>query len=370
MKKSKVIYKALMCFVCVSCAAFINLFCCCSQNVNSNITPSQNHAKLLPPYIVSFNTFLWWDAVQYATGYEIYCDNQFLEEVKENRYDLAKVYSDCNYEVIAKNDASKSKKSNRVKVSKNSSFNTDEIFNCKGGSGGEIKIPSNIRKVINVESANSRYIDFIIEQRTDDLIFEFRDTQFFGSILTLDGKISRLTNNYNVIIEVMGECKINGNNGTDGKSFNVSEYDNQCRDGYDGNSGQTCITVPSLIVRGTGTLTITGGNGGNGGNGSNAYGVFNTAKPGKGSHGGNGGTGLLTEYLILDALKEDFILSITDGRGGKRGVLGSYDGNILGTSSTLVNSSYWYFTDGKNGQSQVGKSILTKGKLIINGEQL
>lgn len=368
-KKIKLLYKCLICFVCVISAVVLSLLCCCSKNAGSPNSYLQTSAKLLPPHIVSFNTYLEWQAIEYATGYKIYCNGNFVEEVTKTRYETGNINSDCKYEVVAVNEVAESKKSNSVKVSKNCNFNADEILNCRGMLSGEIKIGENIRKVTGVESASSSYLDFIIEERTSDLIFELRGAQFLGSIKTHDGNTSRAAHNFNVIFSVSGECKIKGNNGTDGRSFNTSEYDNKCRDGYDGNGGQTCVAVPTLIVCGTGCLALSGGNGGNGGNGSNAYGLFNTAKPGKGSYGGNGGAALLTEYLILDAIKEDFTLSVSDGKGGKKGVLGASNGNVIGSSSTLVDSSYWYFTDGKDGQTQIGKSVINKGKLLLNGEQ-
>ena len=336
--------------------------CGCSGNTDDGDTPP-TASKPLPPYVISLGDRLEWSAVEYATEYSVYRNGQYVTDVKETYYSLGNVSEDCYYEVVAKNNLTQSNKSNKATVSKNCNYNENEVWDYALYNYGET-IPANVRKVTNLSGF---YYDFVIAERTTDLLFEFDNAQIRGCITTSDGEISRLTHKYNVIFDVKGDCSIFGKNGTEGRSFNTSEYDNACRDGYDGNDGQTCVAVPTLIVRGNGSLSLSGGNGGNGGNGSNATGLFGTAKPGKGSYGGDGGSALLTEYLVLSPENEDFVISLADGKGGAKGILGSVNGNLIGGVGSLVDSSYWYFTDGKDGKTAIGKSIVNNGKIILNG---
>lgn len=321
-------------------------------------------ARILPPYVLSFGSYLYWQPISNAAEYEIYENETFVKTVTDTKYELGEVQNDSTYYIIAKNGNVKSKKSNIAYVSKNCNFADDEIYYYTSTHYTDT-ISANVRKVV----INGYFsADIVLQERTSDITFELNNAWFEG--LSAENNIcSRFNADYNVILDINGECTINGKSGMDGRSFDDSKYDDKCIDGYDGTAGGNGICVPTLIIQGNGKLTVKGGKGGKGGNGSGANGAFNSNKPGKGSFGGNGGTALLTEYLLTNP-QSNVVLDLTDGAGGMQGFIGKHDGNVIGASQALADASYWIFTDGKNGASSLGTVFNTSGKIYLNGEEI
>ncbi len=342
----------------------VGLIACREHKEDIDYNHSIPSARILPPYILSFGSYLYWQPISNATEYEIYENETFVKTVTNTKYELGEVQNDSTYYIIAKNGNVKSKKSNIAYVSKNCNFADSEIyyFSPTHYTG---TISANVRKVVIKGNFSA---DIVLQERTSDITFELNNARLEG--LSAENNIyRRITANYNVILDINGECTINGKSGWDGRSFDDSKYDDKCLDGYDGSTGGNGICVPTLIIQGSGKLTVKGGKGGNGGNGSSAKGVTNINKPGKGSFGGNGGTALLTEYLIMNT-QSDVILDLTDGAGGKKGHIGKHDDNVVGATQALADGSYWIFTDGKNGVSSLGTIFNTSGKIYLNGEKI
>ncbi|MCH5164260.1 MAG: hypothetical protein J1F36_04510 [Clostridiales bacterium] len=315
------------------------------------------------PHIISFSNYLYWDSVNNATEYDIYKNGNYIETTFLTNYTFGELQQDTEFYVIAKNSSknSVSQPSNSIVASKNINFLDSEILNLSDETDFNGTISSTIRKVIVHKSEQSDMeFEATIDFRTTDLLFEFKNAKLIGKIATKGDNYSRLKDDYNVIFAVSGDNQIIGKSG-----FAQTEVfeDNSEKDGLDGGDGLDAIIAPTIIVQGSGNLTIRGGNGGNGGNGASTT-TYSTKTIGKGSNGGNGGSGVVTQYLIVNMGTHDSKVAVSGGLGGKKGNPGGNNSILTGPLVSMMwNDIYDIGKAGTSGKSVVGIVTILKGNL-------
>lgn len=360
--------KLLLIVSAVFCAVFFAFgLAACGLNHNGN-KPPKPPVGMLSPRIISFGSFLSWDEVEEADVYEIYCDGTLETVCDKPFYRIGDLPKDSDYCVAAKNSSTgeKTDKSNTVKVSKNCNFTDGEILNLTGRDYYAGKITAETRKVI-IGSKNKTVfaLDVFLAERTADIVFELKNVDVTGYVMTDDYSYKRAENDYNVIFDVTGDCSINGENGSDGFDYSSSVYDNMEIDAGKGEDGGSVIILSSVVVRGSGNLNFSGGNGGNGGRGSATTKWESKNGPGAGADGGNGGTAVKCAYLVTDFDSENFCVGIKDGVGGKKGKPGENGSIITGPmASAMWKDMYDIGKAGKNGKSVIGSKKIIKGSVV------
>ncbi len=339
-------------------------FCFCGCDANE-ISPPKISTDLLPPYLISFGSYISWDTVKNATEYDVYCNENLIATTQITTYEIGNSISDANYYVVAKNKNKKSDKSNIVLVSKSYNFDNSEILDLSNTFSYNAAVPSSIRKIIISNNFSTSFnLSANILKRNTDLTFELHNVDILGRINTFDNSYSRIDQNYNVIFHIRGNCSIQGNHGVNGSDFSDSRYNNSESNAGDGGNGNDAIVVPTAIFTGCGNVKIFGGNGGNGGIGS-ATTTWEASKvPGKGSNGGNGGAGIKTSFFILNMDNGTYDIAVTDGIGGKKGSPGNNGSIITGpVVSAMWKSIYDIGKSGKDGRSSFGTKKILNGKL-------
>lgn len=361
----KFLYIFASMFTCIACLMFSG----CNTNSNINRQPPPVSTQLLAPYATYFGTYLSWDEVQGADRYNVYCDGQLLGTTNQTSYIPSELDKDCQFYVVAENSISDiiSANSNVVEVSKNCNFSTDEILDLTSSSYFASTISPSIRKVI---IGNNSYSTFSLcaelAERKHDIIFELNNVTVSGSIVTANSSYRRSDNDYNVILNVNGECSINGINGQDGTDYSDPMFDNKEFDAGKGTDGRDAMIIPTAVITGNGNLTISGGNGGNGGKGSSTTTWESVNGPGAGADGGDGGAAIKTSYLIIDM--QDYLcnVSIVDGSGGNKGTPGENNSIITGPVASLMwDDMYDIGKSGENGESIILTKKIFKGELLI-----
>lgn len=355
-------------------AVFLSAVCilgvaACGGNSNNNKKPPKPSGGMLSPRIISFGDFISWDVVENADEYEIYCDGELKSVVKEPLYRVGDLSKDSNFCVVAKNTVKgeKTDKSNLVKVSKNGNYASGEILNLTDRSGFVSQVSPSVRKmVIGGQSRTSFEIGAVLAKRTTDIVLELNNIDLTGFITTDDYSYKRADNDYNVIFKLKGNCSFKGENGSDGFDYSDSVYDNMEIDAGEGFNGGTALIVPSLVVCGSGELSVSGGNGGNGGVGSATTKWEATNGPGAGADGGDGGAAVKCSYVAVDFESDSFFVSFTDGKGGKKGVPGENGSIITGPmASAMWKDMYDIGKAGKNGKSVIGTKKIIKGRVVL-----
>lgn len=331
---------------------------------NNNISPPNIDTTVSPPRILSFNSYISWDKINYADSYDIYKNDIFIDSVTSTQYLIGDLTEDSTYYVIAKNNQNYkfSNPSNVITVSKNKNFFQDEILNLSNSSSYNGTISSQVREVIidKAEFCSMRF-NCSIESRDRDLIFELNNVKLNGFIKSKNDDYSRLKNDYNVIFDITNNCEIKADNGL---TPDIVFDDNSEHDGIDGGKGDNAIILPTVIIRGSGNITISGGNGGNGGNGASTT-TWSDKTIGKGSNGGDGGNGIITQYLIIDMVNEESLIKVYGGTGGAKGTPGNNVSLLTGPLvSAMWDDIYDIGKKGNNGVSVIGIINTIKGQLI------
>lgn len=347
----------------IAIALIFGLFGCDASTSSSSIKISLSD-KISAPRIISYGSYLTWNSVNYATDYDIYKNDVLVDTTSSTSYEFKELDKDEEFFVIAKDTKNNrfSKPSNTVIASKNTHFFDSEILDLSGKSSFYGTISASIRKVV-VHKQVSTKLDFFayIDPRNSDLTFELANVTLTGQIATQDKQYSRLTDDYNVIINVTGNCSINGQNGI--SQTDIWE-DNSEMDGIDGGNGLDAIIAPTVVVKGNGSLTVRGGDGGNGGKGASTT-QWSDKTIGKGSNGGNGGSGILTQYLVVDMDNDNSKVEVYGGSGGSKGNPGDNVSSITGPLvSMMYETVYNIGKPGASGKSVVGVVIVNKGKVM------
>ncbi|MDE6075282.1 MAG: hypothetical protein K2G26_02470 [Clostridia bacterium] len=338
----------------------------CNSDSNRNRIPPKASQDILPPYLMSFGSVLTWDTDPNATEYELYRNGQYESTVTGSHYDAGQVTEDCEYTVVAKNGDKSSTKSNVARVCKNSSYAEGEVLDLSDSSSYNGTLPNSVRKiVIRKQSSVTMSFCCLIAERTNDLTIELSNVSLVGYISTVNCEYSRLKHNYNVIIDVKANCSVKSSDGADGFDFSDSVYDNREVDAGSGSDANNAIIVPSLVVEGEGALVISGGNGGNGGVGSSTTKWEASNGPGAGADGGDGGAGLKTSYCVVNMNGENSYVSVSDGKGGKKGKPGNNGSIITGpAASAMWKDMYDIGKAGKDGKSEFGSIKILGGKFL------
>ena len=346
----------------ISILCFLFLFLA-SCNINSNISAPKINDELRDPYIISYGTFFEWEYVNYATEYEIYCDGVLICTQTENRFNLGEIKKDCVFFVIAKNNKSVSCKSNEINVSKNCNFSSEEVLDLSNYNKFTGYINSQIRKIIiNKNHKESMELSSLLEKRSHSLFIEISNVDLFGRgvLGTYDSNYSKYEHNYDVFIDVSGNCSIKGMDGI--KSNYLPEPDTEF-DGIDGGHGHNALLLSSLTITGSGNLIIEGGCGGDGSSGSDST-TYSEKTIGKGSSGGNGGNALICSQLVVDLDEQNNTVTLKGGLGGKKGEPGKNGSIITGPLvSMMYDDIYDIGKNGLNGKSFIGVAIVNKGEL-------
>lgn len=345
----------------------VGLFSSCG-NSNNNRVPPLLSSQLLPAHLISFGSYLSWDAVNNAESYDVYEEGIYVATTTQTDYQTGELASDTEYYVIAKNGGKQSLESNTVTVSKNCNFASDEVLDLTGTNTFNAYISPTIRKVIiGKDYVNSFDLSAKISERTCDLIFELHNVEISGSIFTHDETYSRTKNDYSVVFDLVGNCSIKGDDGKNGDDYSDKIYNDSEKDATNGTNGKDTIIVPTVVVTGHGDFTVFGGNGGKGGVGASNS-TWSQCLPGKGADGGDGGTAIKTSYLVVNMDIGVYTVSVIDGKGGEKGKPGNCNSITIITKtwvSLLWNSQYDIGKFGSDGRSVLGTRKIIKGELVF-----
>ena len=317
------------------------------------------------PYILSLGDFIIWEPSRNADEYLVYCDEELVMTTEDTRVEVDDLSEDHIYTVVARNIEydELSEESNEAVVSKNSNFADNEVLDLSGQNIGSIyTIRSSIRKVIcKAETPQVYNTTFILDRRKNDIIFELENVTFQSKdeavISTYDGTYSRAREDWNLILDISGECGIDGIAQTE---VPQQPENNTEQRGYSGLAGTSGIIAPTVVVRGEGYIDVIGGNGGQGGQGADS--TFFAAKfYGDGGNGGKGGDGIATQYFVLQ-MESTGVVRVRAGNGGNGGSPGSNGSIITGPWSTSDYSEH-YGLDGADGTTIRGEVITLGGTL-------
>ena len=221
------------------------------------IIEEEEKIKVSAPYILSLGDFIIWEQCSNADEYLVYCDEELVMTTEDTRADVEDLSADHVYTVVARNIEHDvlSEESNEAVVSKNSNFTDSEILDLSGQNIGSIyTIRSSIRKVIcKAETPQVYNTTFILDRRKNDIIFELENVTFQSKdeavISTYDGTYSRARENWNLILNITGECSIQGIPQTEvpQKPANNSE-----KKGGNGLAGTNGIIAPTVVITGDG----------------------------------------------------------------------------------------------------------------------
>lgn len=133
-----------------------------------------------------------------------------------------------------------------------------------------------------------------------------------NTITATSNGATAILNHKNLIITGSGSLSVEGGNGASATT-----------DGDSGSDGGTAIIVDHLTVNMTGKLTVTGGNGGNGKAGYNGTGASSYTGSGTagqdGGHGGNGGNAIIVNSANIITPSNTYLFGGDGGAGAKGG---------------------------------------------------
>lgn len=332
---------------------------------NKNVQPPLLTNEIASPYISSYVDYISWYRVNNATEYKIYRDGTCIGSVTEDKFQISDFSQDYSYYVIAYNGNIKkeSQPSNIVTIAKHENFEDGEVLDLSGENSFSGIIDDSIRKII---ISNNKKMTFLLDckigERQLDLIIDLHNVDIKSTencISTIDNTYSLSKHNYNLVLNISGDCSISGSSGFE---YTYLFEDDTEQDGINGGDGGIAIIASSIVVRGRGTLTISGGNGGNGSKGSSTT-DYSTKVIGKGSSGGNGGDGVHCQNFIVN-MSSDSAVSIIGGTGGRKGDPGNNCSIVTGPIiSMMYNSVYDIGKNGNDGIPIKGKTIIIQGRL-------
>ncbi len=336
-----------------------------SDDNNIHYQPQEHPFTVSAPYIISLGNIIKWDACKNADEYLIFQDNVKILTTSETQIEIEDASVDHTYTVIARNIENnvESEKSNIALVSKSFGFDQKEILELDPQNiGTYYTIAPSIRKVV-CKSEEQMVVEsnFIIHDREHDLFFELENVTIRSMekavITTRDGTYSRADQNWNLIFEVAGKCGVIG---MDQTFVPAQPSDNTEKRGSNGLSGTDAIIAPTVVVRGSGEFTVSGGNGGAGGRGANST-TWATNYYGDGGNGGVGGDGIVSQFFVLQ-METDGVVYVSNGRGGARGAPG-VNGSILTGPWSTSDYNEHYGIAGKDGTALRGSVITLGGTL-------
>ena len=329
------------------------------------IIEEEEKIKVSAPYILSLGDFIIWEPSRNADEYLVYCDEELVMTTEDTRVEVDDLSEDHIYTVVARNIEydELSEESNEAVVSKNSNFADNEVLDLSGQNIGSIyTIRSSIRKVIcKAETPQVYNTTFILDRRKNDIIFELENVTFQSKdeavISTYDGTYSRAREDWNLILDISGECSIKG---IAQDEIPPQQPTNAQKRGMNGINGTIGIIAPSVIVRGGGFFDILGGDGGVGGRGSTST-FFSFSFYGDGGNGGKGGDGIATQYFVLQ-MENTGVVRVEAGNGGNGGSPGVNGSIITGPWSTSDYAEH-YGLGGADGTTIRGEIITVGGTL-------
>lgn len=334
---------------------------------NTHYQEDEQPFTISAPYVVSLGNIIRWDACKNADEYVIFQDDVKILTTTETQVEVEDASTDHKYTVIARNteNNTESEKSNIALVSKSFGFGQNEILELDPQElGTYYTISSSIRKIV-CKSDEPMVVEsnFIIHDREYDLFFELENITFSSMkqavITTQDGTYSRADQNWNLIFTVSGKCGVKG---MDQTFVPAQPSDNTEKRGSNGMPGTDAIVAPTVVVRGSGEFTVSGGDGGVGGRGANST-TWATNYYGDGGNGGVGGDGIVSQFFVLQ-MESDGVVYVNSGIGGARGAPG-VNGSILTGPWSTADYNEHYGTAGKNGTALRG-SIITLGGTLYD----
>ena len=321
--------------------------------------------RLTAPYVLSFGSFLSWAPCKNAETYTVYCGDSVVGTTEQTRFDIVPGEEDLTYTVVA-NSVTRgvsSSPSNEAVVGKISGFAEEEILDLSGQTPGTLyTVSSDVRKVVCISDSPVSYnTRFVLQSRTQDIVFELQNVTFRSSgdavIITENKTYSRARENWNLILDISGECSLEGIDHTALPAQPASDSEKR---GTNGTAGTDGVLVPTAIVRGGGTLHIIGGDGGPGGKGADS--TFWAAKYyGDGGNGGDGGDGVICQYFVMQ-MDDIGKVYLSGGAGGTRGAPGN-NGSIITGPWNTSNYNEHYGASGAAGTSLRGEVITQGGTL-------
>lgn len=349
--------------------AVSTFFMCGCGSAGQNRKPPKVSDDMLAPRIISFGNILWWDDVIKATDYEVYRNDVLCDTVKTAMFRLTNVTEDSEYFVVAvdKKTSERTEKSNIVTVSQNNNFTAEQTLDLTGGGSYSGEIPPSVRQVIIGGASRSDFnLSAVLQERANDITFVISNVSITGFIATENFSYKRADNDYNVIFDVTGQCAVKGPTGDDGFDYSEKIYDNKEIDAGSGSNGGSPLVLSSIVVCGSGNLSIVGGNGGNGGIGSSTTKWEAVNGPGAGADGGDGGDAVKCAYLVVDMDSDECNVCISDGVGGAKGKPGTNGSIITGPPATAMwKDMYDIGKAGKNGKSVIGSKKIIRGSVTI-----
>ena len=310
------------------------------------------------PEIVARGNVVQWAAAKNAVSYEIYADDKHYASTTDLYYIFDDLSKDSNITVTARNKRHKeSSKSNSVFINKTSGFTADETMTIDLQSTPQYTVDKEIKCLI-VSGTTSWGAIKIREDRSTDLLIELRDVHMTSRdrascISTENNLVDADKLNFTVIFSIKGTNKLTG--GTPSRPF-WAPADNSQAKGETGGAGGCPIALPTIIMAGSGSLTLAGGKGGAGGTGA-ATTTWSTKIYGDGGDGGQGGDGLRCTTLYIASETQ---LTTTAGRGGDGGRPGE-NGSILTGPWTTSSWDRHYGKTGEEGVAFIGKQVMISG---------
>lgn len=325
--------------------------------------------KLEAPVVTAVGNVLLWDKVEEAESYEIFRNDVSAGVTNDEFFVVRDDGQTAEYCVAAVKGEKQSERSAIVTVEKTKNFTMSESMEIELENEAAYTIPSSINyvritgtaedvSVVIAERVRTLYIDLdavtIISQEGVDAIYAQGYDPTAKVVATEESATeesateeSATGSAFSLIINVTGENTVTGSSFL---TVPAAPATNSGKKGTAGGRGGNGISVPQLVLTGSGTLSLTGGNGGQGGQGAATSGLsFSTY--GNGGNGGNGGSGIVCDRCVV-AMDIAGLCVASGGTGGKGGMFGANGSLITGPINSAING---FETDyGKTGQNGVG----------------
>ena len=213
-----------------------------------------------------------------------------------------------------------------------------------------VHLASNVKKVsVLADSRFTLTCSFIIQQRADDITFEFERIVLFGLSTEPNaiGYADGATPQGKLILSFfgVGNSVSSGFAAKNGRSGSDKGWIGTGGNGENGENGGCAVKGGEIVILSETDVAFNGTNGGNGGNGGDATVL---AKAGNGGNGGNGGAAI--EGTSVTLFMVEGVFTATAGTGGKAGSAG---GRALGGAGS----------NGKAGTTPAGVTAETKDAL-------
>lgn len=312
-------------------------------------------ASLNNPQIKEIGNMIYWEEISGATAYEIYVDGSLFETVSGDHYNFSDITTKTiiNVKAINTDNDAFSKQSNGLELFPIPTFSQEEAYEIVLEDDKEFSIPEDVESVTISGTGINSYIT--IAPRSKDIIIELNGitlqvpeikSGISYVIQTTNSKYYQPWNEFDATIILKGENSITCVDVTSQPEQPGVNKGIKGKDGFNGGSG---ISLPNVIIKGDGTLSLKGGNGGHGGKGSRSDGLVSFNGCGEGGNGGNGGYGILAYAIIINTSTGKGQLNMKGGEGGEKGAPGQ-NGRIVGMWSDVATFDEKYGVDGEDGK--------------------